>query len=198
MELIAETEPQRVQAPEPVKPLSHAKQELAVALKKFNDEKSERESNETRLADARKEEQRLLEVSMDEEEQVAKIATVVARQRLLEAKLLQGKSRLETAHATLRHAAVQGLRSFDFALAELRDERNAKNMGRLKEMVGEQAWPLAETPARIFAAHIADVKRIDLLGHQSRLMLQGPGTRQAAENLLIDIAELEAERAGKR
>jgi hypothetical protein len=64
--------------PEPPKPLALAKEELGVALKKFKTRSGDLELNEKRLAEAEKEEEVLLEASMDEEEQIEKLSKTVA------------------------------------------------------------------------------------------------------------------------
>jgi hypothetical protein len=196
MELIAEpeTDPQpKEQRPEPPKTLAIAKQELNAALKKFKDQVGEVESNEKRLAEAKKEEGDLLEASMDEEQQVDKLSKIAALQRLLERKLEQGRNQMESAKSELRHAAEECLRSFWPALTELRAARSAKNLSILKELVSPEKWPYAETHALTFLRFAADLITIEFLGDQAARMLRGSNVQQAAEAILLDVAKLEAE-----
>jgi hypothetical protein len=112
---------------------------------------------------------------------------------LLESKVQLGRDRLETSETELRKAADQALRSFDDTLAELVKSRTAKNAAQLKQMVDPAAWVWAESHALAFVRHVSDVKRLDMLGHETHVILQGKAVLRGAENLLMDIAKLEAE-----
>ena len=184
------------QTAQAVKTLSEAKRELAAALRNFQDQKEEIESNEKRLSGAQKEEQDLLKAAMDEQEQIRKLGEVVTRRLLLDSRIEQGRNRLESSEGELRHAADEAFRSFWQAITTLRDARQAKNLARLKEMVNPEQWPWAEPLAVSFIRFASDMVPLDLLGDQAYHLLQVGAVRKAAEHLLVDIAKLEGEAAG--
>lgn len=178
---------------EAFEPVSRAKQELASALEKFNAQRNEIESNEKRLAEAQNEERDLLASEIDEADQIGKLSTNVALQRILSAKIESGRTRLKGAEAELRTSADQGFQSFWRALSQLRDLRNAGNLARLKRLVQADKWPWAETHAKVFIQYASDIVPLDMLGDQAAMMLRAGAVGRAAENLLMDIAKLEAE-----
>lgn len=195
-----ESEPQaeEPQLPtEPPKPLSIAKEELTAALKKFKARSGELESNEKRLAEAEKEERDLLEASMDEGEQVEKLSKIVALQRVLERKVEHGCNSMESAEAELQYATNETLRSFGHELSDLQGGRQAKNLAALKKLVEPEQWPWAEPHAISFVRYAADLMPLDTLGDHAGFLLRGGAVQEAAEHLLMDIAKLEAEKAGK-
>jgi hypothetical protein len=197
MELVAEpeTEPQSIQAPKPVKPLLEAKAELAAALQKFEAQKLEIEANEKRLSEAQKDEQDLLAAELDEEQQVAKLSTVVAKQRLLTSKIDKARSQLESSEVDLRYAAEEAHRSFGKALSSLLKDRQAQHLDRLRQMLEPAQWVWAEAHALAFIGHTRDMMLLNSLGHQTGVMQHRGTPRQLAESLLMDIAKLEAEAA---
>jgi hypothetical protein len=178
--------------------LPGAKQALASALRQLQDQTEEFQANEKRLAEAKQEEQDLLVAAMDEGEQVSKLGKVVALQLLLGSRIAQGRNRLESSKGELHQAADEAFKSFWQELTTLRDTRQAKNLDRLKEMVGPEQWPWAEQHALSFVRFASDLMPLDTLGDQAAMMQRSGAVKKAAEHLLIDIAELEAERAGKR
>lgn len=200
MQLLAEDEHDTGLSPDKqaaFEPLSRAKQELASALEKFHAQRTEIESNEKRLSDAQKEEQDLLASEMDEADQVGKLNQIVALQRLLGSKIEAWRNRLDSSKAELQRATAEALERFQRALAALRDSRNAENLARLKELVDPEKWQWAETHAAAFIRYASDVTALDMLGDQSAMMLRGGAVGKAAENLLMDIAKLQALAGGK-
>jgi hypothetical protein len=201
MELVAEpeTEPQSTQAPKPVKPLPEAKAELASALQKFEAQKLEIEENQSRLSEAQKDEQDLLAADeLDEEQQVAKLSTVVAKQRLLTSKIDKARGQLESSEGELRQLVEVAHRSFGGALSDLLKDRTAKHLARLNEMLepAQRVW--AEGAAIQFIQHTPDLRLLNTLGDHTGAILRSGAPRKIAESLLMDIAKLEAEKAGER
>jgi hypothetical protein len=194
MELVAEQETRAENnLAQPTRPLSHAKADLQGALKIFQDFRSEIESNQDRLAKAQKEERDLLAADMEESEQLRRLSQTAALQRLLESKIGLGTNRIESSEVELRHAVDEAFRAFWAALSALRDNRTAKHLARLKEMVGPEQWTWAEVHALSFVRFASDLMPLDMLGDQSAAMLRAGAVKKAAEELLMDIAKLEAE-----
>lgn len=200
MQLVAEhgTELLPNQTAQAVKPLSEAKQALTSVLRNLQDQKLDIAANQQRLTEAQKQEADLLVAAMDEQEQIRKLGEVTARQRLLGSRIEQGLLRLESLKGELRHAAEEALRSFWSELSPLRDSRTAANLASLKKLVNPEQWPWAESHALLFIQFASDVVPLDRLGDQAHDLLRTGAVRQAAEQLLMDIAKLETEKAGKR
>jgi hypothetical protein len=184
-------------AANPPKSLDVAKQELGTALAKFKAQTADMESNEQRLTEAKKEEHDLLASSLDEERVVDRLSKIVALQRLLERKVEQGRHQLESARSELLLAVREGFGAFWPALTALRDARTERLLATFKEMVEPEKWVFAETHARSFLRFSVDLIAIEFLGDQAALHLSGGRAQQAAEQLLTDVAKLEAE-TGKR
>jgi hypothetical protein len=193
-----EAQPQEQPPPEPPKSLGIAKEELAAALKKFKSRGGDLESNEKRLAEAEKEERDLLEASMDEEEQVEKLSKIVALQRVLEKKVEHGCNAMESAEAELQYATNEAFRSFDRELSDLRSAREGRHLAALKKLVHDEKWPWAQPHAMSFVRFTADLAALEWLGYQARQLLGNGAVQDAAENLLMDIAKLEAEKGGEK
>jgi hypothetical protein len=125
----------------------------------------------------------------------------VARKRVLERKLEHSRGAIESAEAELEHVAVEAMRSFHSELSDLRGARQAKNLAILKKLVAPEQWPWAEMHALNFVRYASDLAVIKWLGYQARNLLDNGAVQAGAEQLLMDIAKLEAEkaeRAGKR
>jgi hypothetical protein len=183
----------------PPKGISDAKDELRGALKTFQDQTREIESNEKRLSEAQKEEQDLLAAEMEESEQLGKLNQAASLQRLLGSRIELGRGRLDSAEAELRQTLDEAFRAFWPALTALRDTRNAGNLAMLKKMVGADPnkWMWAEAHAKQFIRFASNIGPIDTLGDQAAGMLRSGAIRKAAESLLMDIAKLEAEGSEK-
>jgi hypothetical protein len=90
------------------------------------------------------------------------------------------------------------LRSLGRDLSDLRGASEAKNLAALKKLVAPEQWPWAEAHANSFVRYANDLVAIEWLGYQARILLGNSAPQDAAEHLLMDIAKLEAEKAGKR
>jgi hypothetical protein len=135
---------------------------------------------------------------MDEEEQVERLAKIVALQRVLERKIEHACNGLESAEAELQYATNEAFRSFDCELSDLRLARQERHMAALKKLVHDEQWPWAQVHAGSFVRFTSDLAAIEWLGHQSRQLLESGAARDAAEALLMDIAKLEAEKGGEK
>jgi hypothetical protein len=178
--------------------LAESKKALSEALRNFQNQTEEIQANEKRLAEALKDEQDLLGASMDETEQVGKLSQTAARQRLLSSKIEKARGQLESSESELRQRVEETHRSFCQALSALLDARKTKHLDRLKEMVEPAQWVWAEAHATAFIWHTPDLQLLDSLGGKTAMLVRSGTPRKAAENLLDDIAKLEAEKAAER
>jgi hypothetical protein len=196
MELLAEYDTEVLpqdQTAEAFETLSRVKQELAGALGNFQVQTDEIEANEKRLSQSQEDEQALLGAEMDETEQVEKINRLVSLQRLLGARIEQGRKRIESIELELRQQVEETHRSFGKALSALLTARQTKHLNRLKEMVEPAQWPWCEVHATAFIGHTPDLLLLNTLGEKTTNMLRSGTPRRVAENLLMDISKLEGE-----
>jgi hypothetical protein len=70
-------------------------------------------------------------------------------------------------------------------------------MTALKKLVEPEQWPWAQLHAGSFVQYVSDLMAIKWLGYQARNLLDNGAVQAGAEQLLMDIAKLEAEKAEK-
>jgi hypothetical protein len=185
------------QTAEAFETLSVAKKELAGALGLFQVQSDEIEANEKRLSEAQKDEQDLLGAEMDETEQVAKLSTVVAKQRLLTSKIDKARGQLERSEVELRQRVDAAHGCFGRALTELLNARQTKHLAHLKAMVEREQWMWCEAHAIAFIQRTPDLLLLNRLGDSTATLLYSGAPRKLAEHLMMDIAKLEAEAASR-
>jgi hypothetical protein len=84
----------------------------------------------------------------------------------------------------------EALRSFHHDRSHLRGVREAKNLTALKKLVAPELSMWAKP-------HAADVMPIDMLGDHAGYLLRSGAVQDSPEDLLMNIAKLEAEKAEK-